>query len=607
MIHALPLALVLALQGATALQAPAHADLHPAETDFYLEFGDFSTVLPALDAAPILRFIRDERVKAVLAQLGPVPDSSLAQLVAQGLAKASPESKPETWLPGLKTVSLSVVAIGPPSAEAAPVALLAVADFATAEQAQALHGVLVAHAPKHEPLAGPLAGAELLTMGEKPEDQLWVAAAGTRLVVGGKPSKVEDYVARADKKSTGLGQSDSFLKPFAALEKSSGKPVLWFALNRPLKDILAKVQASGEDAGAAAFLDQIPSDLNPLGSPRVARMQLVGDRFVTEMISLETGAVSASKPVDPAWLEPAPSSAMLVYATAFDGAAAGKRLRALLAKDEQSAATLAALEEKLGFGPERVLARLGPGMTVYSAPPAGLGWPDVRVWIDCEDPAAFTADFEALVNSLGETLPGFLAKTKPYKVKKTGSEEKIEVPITTLTLPPGLVELPMLSLAPSFAPVGKKLVFGVGSMDVKNELKRVHSGEGEAIVAGKNPLTALGFTLPAEARSVVVMDWAKLFGSILDMLKAFGPMMGDQLPIDLAKLPPGSIFGEYFKPTFHYAKPVAGGLYRRNEASFGPETWIGLLGAAVVANNMQRAMQGTMPVTPPPDQPSGGR
>ena len=106
------------------------------------------------------------------------------------------------------------------------------------------------------------------------------------------------------------------------------------------------------------------------------------------------------------------------------------------------------------------------------------------------------------------------------------------------------------------------------------------------------------------------MDWAKLLGSALDMFKAFAPMAGDQIPFDVTKLPPGSIFAEFFKPTFHYSKPVASGLYRRNEGSFGPETWFGVAGAAAViggAAPQGGPMEGSIPTEPltPPEPPGG--
>ena len=100
MIQALSLAFLLAIQG-----SPAHADLHPAEADVYVELGDLSTVLPALDGAPPLRLLRDERVTKLLE--GNAPQGSLKDLIERGLASAAPATKPEGWLPGMKTSSLS--------------------------------------------------------------------------------------------------------------------------------------------------------------------------------------------------------------------------------------------------------------------------------------------------------------------------------------------------------------------------------------------------------------------------------------------------------------------------------------------------------------------
>jgi hypothetical protein len=609
MIHALFLTLAL-----TPQVGPAHASLHPVEADLYLEVGDATKLLTDLDGAPILRFLRDERLKGLFEELGQSPARPLKEMVKEGIGASMPEALAGGWIDGLKTVSISALALGPGSDTVAPVAVLAVVDFASPEQAASLKSFVLTQGSAHEPLAGVLPGAERVKMSDDAAGDLWCAAVGARLVVGNSASKVEEYAARADKKANGLATRETFQKQLAALGPAKGTPVLWFALARPLDEILATMQKPGEENESMVFLGQIPADMNPLASARVARMQLVGQRFVTEMISSDAPGAVASKPVDLAWLEPVPSGSMIVYSSAFDGAAAGKRMRELLTKDEASAASLAALEQKLGYGPERVLARLGPGMTIYAAPLAGLALPEARAWIDCADPAAFTQEYEALIGALGETLPGFVAKTKPYKVKKSGSEEKVEVPITTLTLPPDMVQIPMISLSPSFAPVGSKLVFGFSSMDVKNELKRAYSGDGEPIVAGAKPLAAMGFEPPAGVSSVFVMDWGKLLGSLVGMVKAFAPMAGPEaIPFDLNKLPPQEMFSEYFKPTFHYAKGVQGGTYRRNEASFGPETWLGLLGAGALVGRQQQQQfcidEGAAPLVEEPtkEAPGGDR
>ena len=598
MLHAFLASALLAVQG------PAHSSLHPAEADLFMEVGNVNALLTTLDSAPLPRFLRDERIRGLLAQVGQDPSRSFKQLLEQGLAAVGPDFLAGGWLDGLGTLSASMVALPPSGDASVEPAILLVAELATPEQANALRTAALGLMPGHEPATTGLPGMETFRASGEGG---WCAVVGNRFVLGNGGSSPEAFGKRAGEAGGGLASNEAFKKQVAALPKASGTPIAWFSLGRSARDIAATMNGGKEDE-AVSFLDKLPAGMNPLASPTIARMQFEGGRFLTDMFASDVPGAAAEKPVDPAWLEPVPSSAMFVYSGAFDGASAGKRVRELLAADESSSAAMAALEQKLGYGPEKVLARLGPGLTITSQPLSGLGLPEIRVWVDCEDPAAFTAEYEALIGALGDSLPGFTAKTKPYKLKKKDSDEKVEVPITTLTLPPGLVQLPMVSLSPTFAPVGKRLVFAMSSMEVKSELKRVHSGEGEAIVAGAKPLAALGLELPADARSVVVMDWGKLLGGLVGMVKAFAPMAGpDALPFDPAKLPPPEIFTEYFKPTFHYSRSLAGGRYRRNEASFGPETWAGFLGAGVIIGRKQSAML-TAPGAAQPEmlEPVGG-
>ena len=105
-------------------------------------------------------------------------------------------------------------------------------------------------------------------------------------------------------------------------------------------------------------------------------------------------------------------------------------------------------------------------------------------------------------------------------------------------------------------------------------------------------MAASGFALPEGALSIVYMDWGKLFAGLLNMLKAMAPMLGESLPFDVAKLPSGDVFTQYLKPTFYYSKAASGGLYRRNEASFGPEVMLGMIGSALIARrNVQHALE----------------
>lgn len=553
MIHA------LALLASTVLLAsqdgPRHADLHPADADVFLEIGPVKPLLAALDGAPLVGFLRDARVAPLLEELGYSPTRTLAELLKENMQQQP--GGDASWADGLGTVSVSLRA-RETSAEWSAFEGLLVAELDTPEQAAQLRANVVAGWSGEKTTEPP--GIDRL---QAPDwGGVWCTTLDARFVLARASVPVEETVARIEKKTAGLGGREDFQKRIASFEKGEGVPVLWFALARPLTEIVG-----GE---TSSVINQIPADLNPLGSARVARMRFTGQRFVTEIVSSEPSGASANA-VDPAWLAPAPSDALFLYASAFDGAGAATRLRELLTQDESAAATLAAVEEKLGYGPERVLGHLGPALCAYSGPLAGLGLPAVTAWLDCDDPEAFRTECEALVGALAEGMPGFEVKTKPYRIRRPDSDERVEVPITTLSLPPGLIQVPMVNVSPSFAAVDGKLVFTLNSIDLKGELKRRVAG-----TAGEESLLATqGWKIPADARTVFVMDWGRLLGGLVATAKALGPMFGkENLPFDLAKLPGPEVFTEHFRPTLLVAKNIDGGIYRRNEASFGPETWL---------------------------------
>lgn len=567
------LALPLLLQG-----SPIHAGLHPKTADLYIELGDASALWPALDASPMALFLKDAEIQPLLAAIGKPVSGPLKDTVKGLLSEASPEAKVEAWFDGLKSTSFSWSALGPASETRAAFGAELVVDFATPEQAKAFEAMVSAEAEKVEPLPSPAGYTRLA--GKKPSDDLWCHLEGTRIVLGNTGTLADDYAARAGGKADGLSKGELFPR-FQKLEAAKGVVVGWMVLGRPMNEIIA---ALGDNSDVPLdALSKLPSDLSPFATPKVARMQFADGRYITEMLSARTSGASEAV-VDPAWLDGVPDEAMLVFSMPFDSVAAGKTLRALLAGSEETAASLAAIEQKLGFGLERVFAHLGPGLSVYVGPLAGIGLPQLRAYIDCKDPAAFTKDVEAFFTALGETLPGVGAKTKGYKVKPKDAEEKVEVPITTISLPPEFSQNPMMSVSPSFAPAGKRLIFALNSLDVKSDLKRFIAGDAGGVVPGAHPLAKAGFQVPSGSQAVVMMDWAKLIGGLIDTAKAVLPMMGGEAPFDLSKLPSGAKISSFFKPTFHYVRLVEGGVYRRNEGSFGPETWLGLLGAGYSAS-----------------------
>lgn len=563
--------------------APAHAALHPSDAVLYVELGDVQGLLKAYQGAPLLKLVNDERIKSLVTEAGLPFEGSPQGLLAMATADADPQVA--QLLTSLKGVSMSA---SMRTGSEVPVAVEVVLGFADAAQAAGARDMIVGMAPNHEPVTSTLPGVQRV-WGATPAQGGWVAVSGANLVLGGGALPLEEYVGRSG------GEGDDLAKHWktpAAFGGSAGTTIGWFAF-RSSPELVGMLSAM-----TGGKLAMLPPDMNPLGTSCVGRMQMVGDRFVTELFGEKK---SDAPPIDPSWLAPVPDEAMFVFSRAVKGAQAATKIRELLAKDPNTAAMLSSIEEKVGFGPERLFAHLGPGMTAYLMPLAGMGLPESRLWIDCDDPAAFQTDLETFFTAMADVLPGYEVKSRPYKVKNAAGE-RVEYPVVTISLPNDIAQMnPMISLSPSFTVVGKKLVFALNSLDIKSELKRLYGEEAVTIDPAHSPLTAAGLKLPAGAQTVVMMDWAKLLKGVYDTAKMFASMQGDALPIDPAKLPPGEIFGEYLKPTLFTSTPVEGGQYRRNEASFGPEI-LGALTFGAAYAGIQRA--GVMAMPPPAPQPT---
>jgi hypothetical protein len=531
---------------------PAHAGLHPADAVLYAELGDVQGVLTAYENAPLLRLANDERVKSLITETGMPFEGSVQGLIAMATASAGPQVS--QLLSALRGVSVSVALR---TGADLPFAGEVVLGFADAEQAAGARDVFVGMAQNHEPVTATLPGVQRV-WGNDPAKSAWMAVSGSNLVVGVGALQIEEFVGRSGGEGDHLGKH---WKTPAAFSGAAGTTIAWFAL-RSSPEVFGMLSML-----TGGKLSALPADMNPLASSAVGRIQMVGSRFITELFGENR---SDGAPIDASWLAPVPDDAMLVFSRAVKGAEASAKIRELLAKDPRVAGMLADLEEKVGFGPERLVSHLGPGMTAYLMPIAGMGLPESRVWIDCDDPAAFQKDLETFVGALAEMAPGFEVKTRGYKVRNADGE-RVEFPITTIGLPAEIAQpAPMIQLSPSFVAVGNRLVFAMNSLDIKGELKRLYGADAQPIDPAHSPLNAHGLKLPAGATTVVMMDWAGFLKGIYDFAKIAIGMQGDALPFDASKLPPGEIFAEYFKPTLFTSTPVEGGQYRRNEASFGP-------------------------------------
>jgi hypothetical protein len=130
-------------------------------------------------------------------------------------------------------------------------------------------------------------------------------------------------------------------------------------------------------------------------------------------------------------------------------------------------------------------------------------------------------------------------------------------------------------------------------MSVKRELKRIYANDDAADPTAQHPMRTSGFALPDGSLSVFWMDWGRLIDGVFSLVKGLASMMGamggGDLPFDPAALPDVKILTQHMRPTFHYAMPVEGGVLHHHEASFGPETWVGLMGIGLAIDEMQSA------------------
>lgn len=545
-----PLLLTLAPLGGS------HAELHPADATFFVEVPDAPALLAAYDRAPLLQMLADAKVREVLGGFG-VPGDALEMgpALQAALTELLPEGVDPALITGATAVSMSLTL---PSGEGEP-RFHAIIDYPNAEMAAQVASAAEA-----------MRAAERTDASEAGGEDVRVTAEGSRVTA-------TDLAAGV---ALGLDENAAFQRCGSALGAGSGVTVLHgFSRVSPYEAVEAASRAAGEP------LDPQVGMLRDVGGMGRFRMQLRGDRFVSELFMPDDGErkgrVLGGQPVPSDWLASVPTGQMFVYSAALDGKAAAAHVAALF--DGEAGKQIAALVE-----------RVGPGFVAYAEPIAGIGLPRSYSWIELKDPEGFQEELTALITEAGAMMPGLAANTRGYRVKDAATGERIEVPVTTIALPPEVMQqIPVPGLSPSFAVHDGKLLASLSSMHVKRELKRLYSGE-EA--SATNPLAQSGFSYPEDARSVIWMDWAAMIDGAVGLVRTFGPMLagmaGGDVPFDFERIPPSETFTRFFRPTFHYSQRVEGGEYRYHEASFGPETWLGLAGMGMAAQSKMSSMGG---------------
>jgi len=609
---------LLILGIALALQGPAtHASLHPADIDVFLEVPDLPALITAYDGAPMVRLLHDDNVALSIQELTGEEFDLDAQWNTALQSMLSPEAIGLVQSVHSLSISLKMPPANAEGSMSVPMpSFTVIVDFAGEEQARAVLAVMIDNVASAEPHPNsPLEGTMTLRVNELGGMPLWAVADGPRLVLGGGELQPSGFALRKAAGATaGLAGNQDRIAGSAHFEPASGATVLRGYTARSPLELLLVSSPSGELARVLQQFEQATQQAADfLGGKRCWRMQLVDGGFLTEMVALdEPGAAEdesllGGRPLDSRWLAPIDPDAMLVYSAALNGetllAAVRTGLREFGRQTGQDV-DLETIDAELGIPLSEVFGQLGPGLAAYAKPLRGVAIPESYAWVELGDPEAFQNHVGILTETLGAKFPGFALRTRVYRVKNRSTGERTSFPISSLTIPPELIELPPpVSLSPAFTVVDGMLLVSLSPMHLKRELKRLYGGQAsEGAEAGgadsKNAMAAWGVDLPATAESVIVMDWGLLIGGLVSMAKSLGPML--PIPFDAQALPEPETITQHFGPTIHYSQRLEGAIYRRHEASFGPEIWLAAVVGGMQAYRMQSSMMGGMTAVPPP-------
>ncbi len=417
--------------------------------------------------------------------------------------------------------------------------------------------------------------------GELSGIEVWMMRAQNMLVLGGGRATPEAFGARLADPSVQTA-AEQF---YAGLIKNFGAPTGATIVQGTLRlsDYAASLRKFGEEQGGDSETLDMFEGMLPNAS---LRMQLVGDRFISEFTSMYTKpnelitAAIGLGPVPKGLLSAVPEDAIGVYLASVDGALAWKTIKQELSKGETvteaAQKQLAEVEAKYNFSVEKdIFGSVGKGMLMYLLPLKGVtSIPGMALVVDLKDPVTMQKGVEGLMAMLADEVgEEFKVRSKPYR----------DAPVWTFNFGQdesgGGMNPLMNAFSPSITIVKNRLIVTLNSTHIKKEIKRALGEE-----QGVHMIATEGHLPPADATSFAYMDWSALLNGIYEGGRGLAGLMGTgTLPVDVTKLPEPGVFTHFYKPTIFYSKAIPGGVYQRNESSFGPEVWLGLIGIGVVA------------------------
>ncbi|MCE9594517.1 MAG: type II secretion system protein GspG [Planctomycetes bacterium] len=437
------------------------------------------------------------------------------------------------------------------------------------------------------------------------EFPVWTIVTDKDFVIGAGVMTPETATELSNGQGTSLAALPKFKELPGRLPAAQGVPI-----GRMFMQTEGMMQLAYQGGPQTEALREL---LERAGGETFGRMNLVGERFITELVSTPSskdyfGKSMGQKPVPTDLWKCIPDDAIAFYGTSIDGAALYKELMiTLTAEGNDLESRVKELEEKHGINLERDLfANLEGGAVGYILAIKGVP-PGMAMIAELKDAEAFTRGMRSLLKLVSEQegIP-FSIKENPYKYKD------VECPKWTFSFKDGGDASGfggVMTPTPTVAVVKNRVVLTLFSTRATKEIKRLLGDE-----AAPHPLLASPSRPPANATLVGYMDWAEFIGGIYKTALGFASMMpgmtGPDAKFDVSKLPDAAVFTHFFKPTVLYCTHIDGGMYTHMESSFGPETWVafvGGIGATAFIANARATEVVTVPEEPEeadePDEP----
>lgn len=579
----LPLLLALPAQGI------AHAQLHAPDADVFLEIDSAKELFAARERAPFNKLFADEQLQKLCGLLEgfklPVGPIGEAAFPASLFGETSP-------FRALRHASVSLGGIDASMADPAHphLGLEVVLDFADPAAATTALALLDA---SHWHSSDPALAREL-AFGEHScalhwyeggpglplaSPHVWIAQDQARVYLGALETTPEQVAARVAGKQPGLPEEARLFADSETLGPSVGSQLyrLWCDIDAHGLFQSPEIASAGQ-AGQAFARWVIPAILPYVGAKGIWRVEMRGERFITDSVYLRNAAFETKSigvgAIDATAARFVPKEAVGAWITNIDSPALEGELRSLLgalpAKD-QHAPTIPLDELPLLAG------GLGTHAACYMLPINSVQAlvPRVFLALELKDKAKFEAGLHAWAAQLGELDPALKVVDKEYRKSacvsiSVGAQEE---PAAAPKPGPFGALSPDTSLNPTIVVLDDRVLFALKKNYAQTETRRISEGK-----PGEPHALAAPGAIEKDVFEASVMDWGGLFGKLLDIAKGLAPMaagmLGPDAPqIDPAALPGSATLARYFQPTTSWSKRLPDGrIHTHSESSFGPET-----------------------------------